>query len=100
MLNTEDRITAEACCAFYHIEYSFIHTLHEYGLIEIISEGETQFIQNAQLHELEKFIRLHYELGINPEGIDAIAHLLVKMKYMQDEIILLKNKLQLWDDEN
>ncbi|MCO5242037.1 MAG: chaperone modulator CbpM [Chitinophagaceae bacterium] len=99
MLNTEELITSEACCAYYHIEHSFIQTLNEYGLIEIISDGRTQFIPNTQLGELEKFIRLHYELGINPEGIDAITHLLLKMKDMQEEISLLRNRLQLWDSE-
>lgn len=95
MPNTEELITPEACCTHYHIELTFIQSLNEYGLIEIISVEEKQFIHNTQLHELEKFIRLHYELGINLEGIDAIGHLLLKMKDMQEEIALLKNKLQL-----
>ncbi|HRO46144.1 chaperone modulator CbpM [Agriterribacter sp.] len=95
MPNTEELITPEACCAHYHIELTFIQSLSEYGLIEIISVEEKQFIHNEQLRGLEKFIRLHYELGINMEGIDAIAHLLRKMENMQEEITLLKNKLQL-----
>ncbi|HTN07965.1 chaperone modulator CbpM [Agriterribacter sp.] len=94
MPNTEELITPEACCAHYHIELTFIQSLNEYGLIELLSVEEKQFIHNTQLHELEKFIRLHYELGINMEGIDAIAHLLLKVKNMQKEITDLKNKSQ------
>lgn len=100
MPNTEELITPEACCAHYHIEGTFIQSLNEYGLIEILSVEEKQFIHNGQLHDLEKFIRLHYELGINLEGIDAIGHLLLKMRDMQEQISLLKNKLQIWNDED
>lgn len=94
MPDMEELITPEECCSHYDIELTFIQTLNEYGLIEILSVEEKQFIQNTQLHELEKFIRLYYELGINMEGIDAITHLLQKMKNMQEEIANLKSKLQ------
>lgn len=98
MADIEDLITAEACCSFYHIEHSFIRSLSEYGLINIISVEEKQFIANAELQQLERFIRLHYDLGINLEGIDAIGHLLLKLKEMQGEILLLKDKLQIGDE--
>lgn len=94
MSNLEDLITPEECCSYYNIELTFIESLNEYGLIEMRSVEEKRYIQNTQLNELEKFIRLHYELGINIEGIDAIAHLLYKMKMMQDEMAALKNQLQ------
>lgn len=95
MSNTEDLITPEECCTHYNIELTFIQALNEYGLIEMVSVEEKQFIPNTRLQDLEKFIRLHYELGINMEGIDAIAHLLLKVKNMQEEIAELKNKLQI-----
>lgn len=100
MPGTKELVTFEACCTYYHVEQSFVHSLHEYGLIEIISDGENRYIRNAQLLELEKFIRLYYELGINMEGIDAIGHLLQRMQDMQEEIMQLKNKLQLWKEED
>jgi hypothetical protein len=95
MSNIEDLVTPEECCTHYNIELTFIQSLNEYGLIEVISVEERQFIHNTRLQDLEKFIRLHYELGINMEGIDAIAHLLLKVKNMQEEITELKNKLQI-----
>lgn len=96
MSDMEELITPEECCSHYNIELTFIQSLNEYGLIEILSVEEKQFIHNTQLHELEKFIRLHYELGINMEGIDAITHLLRKMKSMREEIADLKNRV--WAD--
>lgn len=99
MLDKKDLITPEACCSSYQIELSFIQSLNEYGLINIISVEEKEFIQHTELQLLEKFIRLHYDLGINLEGIDAIGHLLLKVKDMQDEITLLKDTLQLWNEQ-
>ena len=100
MTDIEDLITPDACCSYYSIEHSFIQSLNEYGLLTIISVEEKQFIPNTELQQLEKFIRLHYELGINLEGIDAIGHLLLKMKDMQEEITLLKDKLQIWNERD
>ena len=42
-------------------------------------------------------VRLHYDLEINMEGIDAITHLLKKLQTMQDEISVLKNKLRVYE---
>ncbi|MCO5237260.1 MAG: chaperone modulator CbpM [Chitinophagaceae bacterium] len=95
MPDSEDLITSEECCSYYNIELSFLQSLNEYGLIEMRSVEEKQYLPNTQLSELEKFIRLHYELGINMEGIDAIAHLLLKMKAMQEEVAELRNLLQI-----
>ena len=93
---TEDLIPQEICCIQYDIEVSFIQQLGEYGLIDIITVEEKPFIHSNQLGELEKFIRMHYDLDINMEGIDAIAHLLAKVKNLQSEIISLKNRLQVF----
>ena len=94
MPDMEELITPEECCSHYNVELTFIQSLNEYGLIEILSVEEKQFIHNTQLYDLERFIRLHYELGINMEGIDAIAHLLQKVKNIQEEIADLKGRLQ------
>jgi hypothetical protein len=47
--------------------------------------------QKSELQKLEQIIRLHYDLDINLEGIDAIAHLAERIKMMQNEITGLKN---------
>jgi hypothetical protein len=43
-------------------------------------------------------IRLHRELEINPEGLDTIDHLLGRMSRLQEEVIMLKNRLRLYED--
>ena len=94
----EDLIKADEFCTHHHIEYSFISTLNEFGLIRISAVKETKFIPLSQLPELEKFIRLHYDLDINLEGIQAIAHLLQRVNNMQEEITVLKNRLRMFDE--
>ena len=42
---------------------------------------------------LEKMVRLHNELDINPEGIQAIYHLLGQVESLQQEVAALKRRL-------
>ena len=92
-MRSEKLIPLNECCKHYDIELSFISSVEEYGLMEITTINKEQFIYTSQLQKLEKLIRLHYELEINMEGIEAINNLLVKVDRMQQEITYLKNQL-------
>jgi len=92
-MENEEFLPADECCVRYNIELSFIQSLHEFGLIEISTIESRFFIAKDRLPDLEKFIHLHYELDINMAGLDAIHHLLEKVKDLQHEILALKNKL-------
>ena len=96
-MQTENWIPANECCVHYNIDLSFINYLHEYGLIEITAVEEQQFIPAEQLQLLEKFIRMHYELDINMQGIEAINFLLDRVQNMQQEIAFLKSKLTVYE---
>ena len=90
-------IAVKTFCVHHQIECSFILALQSYGLVEIIpGEGE-DFIPVQQVNKLEKFIRLNRDLEINPEGIDAIFHLLNRVGSMQEKIISLQNRLSLYE---
>ena len=99
MMKTGKLIAIDLFCANHNIEISFIISLQESGLIEIITIKETQFVVANELHQLEKFIRFYYDLGINLEGIETINHLLTRIGSMQDEICMLKNQLRLFEQE-
>ena len=92
-MQTEDLLSAEECWTHYNIQMSFIQSLHEYGLIEVNRIESVEFIPKDKLHDLEKFIHLHYDLDINFEGLDAINHLLERIKSLQHELNLLKSRL-------
>jgi uncharacterized membrane protein YjjP (DUF1212 family) len=59
---------------------------------------QEHYIHQEELPKLEKMVRLHQDLGINLEGLEAIHHLLEKVEQMQSEVNLLKNKLRKWED--
>lgn len=96
-MKTEYLIAIDDFCSKHNIEISFISSLQQNGLIEITTIHETAFIDAGQLQQLEKFIRLYYELDINLEGIETVNHLLQRVIAMQDEIIALKNRLRLYE---
>ena len=91
-------ITATDFCRHYGVELSFISTLHQSGLIHLVEEREP-LIDLEELTELEKYARLHYELQINAEGIEAITYLLQRIQQQQQEINMLKAKLLLYEGE-
>jgi hypothetical protein len=93
----EHLIPVQEFITHYKIELSFIDSLNESGLIEIISVKQSQYIPKEQIGELEKLIRLHDDLEINAEGIAAIAHLLNRLDTLNEEMRLLKNKLQRYE---
>jgi hypothetical protein len=99
-MHKEHLISAIEFCNNHEIEISFISSLHETGLIEIIQIEETEYIDESQLVQLEKFVRFYYDLGINLEGIETINHLLDRMNDMQVEIMALRNRLRLYESND
>lgn len=92
-MDNEELIPAPLFCRHYNIELSFIDSLRDFGLIELTAQEQTYFIRKEQIGEIEKMIHLHYDLDINLEGIDAIAHMLRRMEDLQKEVLVLKNRL-------
>ena len=95
----EHLISTDDFCTHYKVEYAFISSLQQHGLIEITTIDEHSFIDHDHLKNVEKLVRLHYDLDINLEGIEAITYLLNRVKNMQEEIVTLKNRLRLYEDE-
>jgi len=60
--------------------------------------NETLYIQENELSKLEQIVRLHQELNINSEGVDAIINLLKRIENMQNEITVLRNKLRFYEE--
>lgn len=85
-------------CKHYKVPSTFINALYEYELIEIIETEKENFLKVTELNEVEKMMRLHYDLDINLEGIDAIYNLLKQVETLQGEIVTLKNRLRFYND--
>ena len=93
-------ISTDEFCTHYEVEYSFINSLKDYGLIEVTTMDQGSFIDQENLSRIEKLMRLHYDLDINMKGIEAITYLLTRIKNLQSEVITLKNRLRIYEDEN
>jgi len=100
-MKTSDLIHLEQLCIHLQVDTSFIRSLHDLGLIELVVADNGDYISKEQLKSLETMIYFHTELDINLEGIDAIAHLLRKIENLQNELVKADSKLSLLaDDQN
>ena len=93
-MENEHLIPADEFCRHYRAEQTFIQALGDAGLIEVVMTEENTFLHEEQLAELERFSRLHYELDINMEGIEAIAHLLKRVNDMEHELFRLRQRVK------
>ncbi len=94
-----DLIIIREYCRNSDIEPSFINLLKESGLIDISEIEEEQYILSSQLSDIEKYARLHYDLSINIEGIEAIRHLLDRIDELQQEIRELRSRIRLFSED-
>lgn len=89
-------IPAEEFCRHYEIEYTFLYSLNESGLIRFSKLETAPAIDEEDVPRIEKMFRMHEELGINIEGLEAIFPLLDKIENMQAEMNALRNRLRLY----
>jgi chaperone modulatory protein CbpM len=94
---SEEIIPVETFCSYYHVEQTFVESLESYGLISISYKENQRFILKEELTELEKFSRMYYDLDINIPGIDALKHLLEKIKELQQETEALRARLRIYE---
>lgn len=95
-MQEHELISAKEFCTHHEIEMEFIYSLQEYGLIEVIKNEDDDYLSSDNLIELEKIIRLHYDLNVNMEGIDVILHLLKQLEDAQKEMNELRNQLKFY----
>ncbi len=98
-MKTKNIISIQEICIHYNVPISFITALNEFELVEIITILKIQYINTRQIKDIEKMIRLHYELDINLEGMDVVYNLLKQVESLQEEIIELDNRLKFHEGE-
>jgi hypothetical protein len=91
-----NRLLYSECLRIYEVEESFIESLQEVGLIQVIDQDEDRFVAYDDLSDLEQFIRWYYEMDINVGGIDALHHMLQRVRSLQSEIAQLRHELQFY----
>lgn len=96
----QELIVIETICTHFEIEVSFVDALSNLGLIEIHTYEENRCIPEEKVADLEKMIRIHQDLEVNPEGIDVIFNLLRKVDSLQSELAETKSRLRQYELEN
>ena len=97
-MEREEMILASDFCIHHNIELSFIHSLGESGLIEIIVVEEKTYVPVDQLAHLEMLVRFYFDMDINLPGIETITHLLQRVNDLQRQISQLNNKLRIYEN--
>ena len=93
-------IPAREFCQHHQIEITFIQSLHEYGLLQVETINDEEWLlRQDELEELERMVRLHYDLQINLEGLEAIHHLLQRVEGLQKELFSLRSRLRLYEEK-
>jgi hypothetical protein len=95
-MQTELIIVSEYCRKT-NLDPTFFTLLEEGGLIVIYIEEGERYFPAAQLPDLERYARLHYDLSINMEGIDVIHNLQLRMQELENKINYLQNKLSIYE---
>ncbi|HTD99126.1 MAG TPA: chaperone modulator CbpM [Mucilaginibacter sp.] len=96
---TATLISTQDFCTWHQVEYIFIASLHDAGLVEITVIDQAEYIPETELQKLERMTRLHHDLDINIAGIEAITHLLERVEGIQEEMRTLKNRLRRYEDD-
>ncbi|SFW53794.1 MerR HTH family regulatory protein [Sinomicrobium oceani] len=92
-MSQEELIAVTTFCTSHNIEVTFIRELAAYDLVEIINRDKEEFFCSSHLPEVEKMMRLYYDLEINMEGLNAVHHLLKRIDELQHEVTRLRNRL-------
>jgi chaperone modulatory protein CbpM len=97
-MKTENLITVNEFCIYHNVEFTFINSLQQAGLVDVKEVDQTIFIPESELKKLQKIVSLH-ELDINIAGIEAITHMLDRIEQMQENMRGLRNRLKMYEGE-
>jgi len=93
-MENDKLIPARDFCIVHCVELALVQTVSACGLIDIIEQDETIYIQENQVKKLEQILIFHNDLDLNLEAIDTVYSLLNRIETMQARINHLENKLE------
>lgn len=73
-------------CQSYKIETTFIHDLHNNGLIEIHFIESQAYLKEEQLSQIEKYYTWYHELELNFAALDIVEQLLLRISNLQESL--------------
>ncbi len=94
---TEEFILITEVCKHYKVKEEFIFALHERELLHLEIKEKKTYLISEEMKNFERLCRLHNDLNINVEGLSAVQNLLDKLKRLQDDNRLLRNRLRRYE---
>lgn len=91
-------ISIQQFCSLHKTPTSFIDDLHEYEIIKLKVIDNTKHLKLKDVSTVEKLMRLHFDLDINMEGLDAIIHLTKQINDLQEEINHLRRQINFYEE--
>jgi hypothetical protein len=98
-METDEMIRIELICSSYNVESSFIDSLENAGLIQVNVIQDMRYLPVESISDLERMIRLHYDLEINLEGIETIIHLLNRISTLHQHLNEIENRLRFYEGQ-
>lgn len=90
-------IPVSTLCARYELEVAFFNELGEAGLLHVETISCEPYIHQDSLRDLEKIIRIHRDLELEPGSIAVVFHLLEKIDELNAELEAVKSRLRLYE---
>jgi len=97
-MDTTKYIEVTHLCKQYKVTEQLFSQLNDTGLIHVTVVEERPCVHSNSIHKVDKIMRLHQELNINPEGIDVILNLLERVENLTQEVNHLKRKIHIYED--
>ena len=78
-------ITITEIIRVHRVRPELLDELQQLGLLRVQPEPEP-CIEDEQLETLERMLRLHRDLGVNPAGIETIQHMRLRVEALQRRV--------------
>ena len=99
-MHSKDYYTLQEVSEICSLETEFIKALAQSGIIQIYRKARSECIPLDEIELLNMARRLHFDLGINKEGIGVILSMRQKIIQLQEEVQDLERKVIHLQDDN
>lgn len=96
-MHSEEYLNPRKICEVYQVQESFVYQIADLGLVEFYTIEEEPHLHYDHLQELERILRLHRDLQINLEGVQAVLQLLENNRQLQERVTDLENRLRRYE---
>ena len=84
-------------CKGHDLEEGFVYELYALGIIKIKKVDELAVLRLRDLGRLERLVRMHRDLELNVQGLQAVQHVLDQLEIARNEIRALRTMMGRWE---